>query len=1346
MITPRAKPAFADLEIRIRTLEDAGYPVEITLNHAQQYGGLLSPDLPKGGDGARLFAWLFADNTLKEAWEHARGQHPQRRIRLRLDADAPELHAMPWEALRDSDTDIDLAAADATPFSRYMAGTWPSGSPIPTRPIKMLVAIANPDDLGKHNLAALDEKAEWANLCEATDGLDIALTRLPPPCTLSAIAEELRQGYHVLHIVAHGAYSKRRGQAALYLADAENHVAVVPEDEFAAMLKRQLADGDTQSPDRGAQNSERVRLVFLASCESASRSTADAFRGLAPALVNAGVPAVVAMQDKVSIMAARAFSRTFYARLLEHGLVDLAGNQARAALLDAGSGEAAVPVVFMRMEDGRLFRPPAQLAPLSQYPKTRRFQHDHALIGRDTDLDWLRHLNTDALLVGQPGSGKTFLLSKFITEGEGLFVVSDNSADITEFLKIWSPKVVIVDDAQTRHELLFELKDIRARIGVSFHILATCWPSDQPSLKQTLTLPESQVHQLSLLTRDEIVEVIKATGLAGSNELIREIVNQAEGRPGLATTLTYLCLQGDVRQVVLGDAVSNMFMEIFKSLIDKHAHQILAAFAVGGNAGMSIKAVAEVLNMSDHAVQRIVINIAAGGVFFEVSRQYLSIRPPALREVLVRDVFFNAALSLPDTFLALLERAPELVSSIDTLIGAKARGGSVPTELLTQLVETADSEYIWQAYVQLGHKEATWVFQNHPEVLAFPWVARYGLPLAPETALPLLLEKAIGDERQIHNHTDHPLRIIRDWVLAGIPGSEQPLERRKSLLQSIHSWSEKGQDVSVAVRTLEFILSPNFENLTPDPGSGSNITMRRRLVSVDELHGIQKLWPSVLKILQATPITTWSPIRNLVEAWMYPGRFNIRTSPETSEIAQAFAVKLLHDLIPLIEPHPGLCHWAKQISDRLTLDFEIPLDTTFEILYPQRVMEDIDNWRTAQKQQEHKVQTLADIWKQLDPAQVLQHLVWIEAEANLVDMQGSPWTRFLCVELAESTTQLQLWIELMLKTDLPSNLLEPFLDQSIRKTVPGWEELINRCLEHPKLQEAAISPILTLPAPPDDLLSRVFTILEGHSDLVRILCLKSQISVKVLRQLLRHQDPAIVTAAVIGEWDADPKKTVRESLRQDWKTAMIHSVINDHWLSEIFEKYPSLAYPWLQARLDEKLPLIFTPTYKKAIQTAIDVLDAEKRSQILYQLPDTDALAEMVTYLIGKDMDLYQKFLESKQYKFLHLVPLSCAPEDVWIEMAKLASDAGYSSADIAKATRQYTGVSIEWGPVSQKWEMWMRRFGKLCEHEDARIREIGRIGLQQSEARYKQWLKHEQDEAVYERGGRALLLKEVEY
>ncbi|MEZ4674000.1 MAG: CHAT domain-containing protein [Caldilineaceae bacterium] len=156
-----------------------------------------------------------------------------------------------------------------------------------------------------------------------------------------------KEGIHVLHFIGHGAYNKQSQSAALFLADDDNQVALVTDADFAAMLARQLADTDVH-------NDNKLRLVFLASCQTAERSPADAFRGFAPKLVQSGVPAVLAMQDLVPVATARAFGTTFYRQLLQHGQVDLAANEARAHLLTAKLSGASIPVLFMRLRDGLL--------------------------------------------------------------------------------------------------------------------------------------------------------------------------------------------------------------------------------------------------------------------------------------------------------------------------------------------------------------------------------------------------------------------------------------------------------------------------------------------------------------------------------------------------------------------------------------------------------------------------------------------------------------------------------------------------------------------------------------------------------------------------------------------------------------------------------------------------------------------------------------------------------------------------------------------------------------------------------------------------------------------------------
>ena len=355
-----ATVTYADLEIRILERQERGYPVEITFHGDQEFPrGFLDPAAQPQIDrtrpqesGVRMFQWLFASSELQAAWAQVRGQHPLRRIRLRIDATAPELHALPWELLQDfgdGSAPQALAAMEATPFSRYLAGQWIPGSPVLKRPVRILVAIANPTNLEDYGLTPIHSDEEWNLLQEAVAGNSgIELVRLPDPCTLQALEAALRKGIHILHFVGHGHFLKDSGHAVLYLADDNNRVAPAKDSDISSMLARQLMDA-VIAPD------DKLRLIHLSSCQTAVRNPADAFRGLAPQLVASGVPAVIAMQDVVPVVVAHAFSQTFYRELLDHGEVDRAANMARSSLLTAGMRGAAIPVLFMRLRFGQLF-------------------------------------------------------------------------------------------------------------------------------------------------------------------------------------------------------------------------------------------------------------------------------------------------------------------------------------------------------------------------------------------------------------------------------------------------------------------------------------------------------------------------------------------------------------------------------------------------------------------------------------------------------------------------------------------------------------------------------------------------------------------------------------------------------------------------------------------------------------------------------------------------------------------------------------------------------------------------------------------------------------------------------
>ncbi|MCP4654456.1 MAG: hypothetical protein GY856_03445, partial [bacterium] len=105
-----------------------------------------------------------------------------------------------------------LLSADAnTPFSRYLSTPEAWGGAVKDHPIRVLVAISNPGDLDMHNLASLDVDVERTSLQTALRSGQVRLDFLDPPVTLARIEQELQRapGYHVLHYVGHGAFSRQ---------------------------------------------------------------------------------------------------------------------------------------------------------------------------------------------------------------------------------------------------------------------------------------------------------------------------------------------------------------------------------------------------------------------------------------------------------------------------------------------------------------------------------------------------------------------------------------------------------------------------------------------------------------------------------------------------------------------------------------------------------------------------------------------------------------------------------------------------------------------------------------------------------------------------------------------------------------------------------------------------------------------------------------------------------------------------------------------------------------------------------------------------------------------------------
>ena len=413
------------VEIRVFDASAPGvYPVELSVPGWRDFPrgnlrlddtALLALNANSEAYGRALGEALFAEDAIGTAYQEVLAVFQSRdgdglRVRLRLDP--AELHDIRWERVYHPIAGAwhPLAATADTLLSRYvLAREWERPAPLTARPLRVLVVIASPSDVHEYSLDPISE-AEIETWHTIFDDLpDAAVTYLQSltesPPTLARIRQVLMAGYHVVHFVCHGA--KTHQGTVLYLENVDGAVEPVRSERLVEMFRALTT---------------RPRLCFLAACESGARGRTDGFVPLGPAVVaGGGVPAVVAMADRVGIVAARQFASHFYVRLLAHGAVDLAMNEARAMVRE--SWDWSVPLLFSRLPDNQL------LGSLEAPEEERRPAGPGAMPVRGVPQDLsssLRQTLLQCVEFSDPGQLRAVLSNELLTPWQYSLPVTNN--------------------------------------------------------------------------------------------------------------------------------------------------------------------------------------------------------------------------------------------------------------------------------------------------------------------------------------------------------------------------------------------------------------------------------------------------------------------------------------------------------------------------------------------------------------------------------------------------------------------------------------------------------------------------------------------------------------------------------------------------------------------------------------------------------------------------------------------------------------------------------------------------------------------------------------------------------
>ncbi|MBN2547727.1 MAG: SUMF1/EgtB/PvdO family nonheme iron enzyme [Anaerolineales bacterium] len=271
-------------------------------------------------------------------------------LRLRLRIQPPELAALPWEYLYEPDQGEYLCLRRDTPVVRYLSLPQ-TIQPLEIQPpLRILGMVASPLDQEEIEIDTEQERLEQALQGLTRKGL-VKLTWLESG-DWRELQSALRDPWHVFHFIGHGRFNEQtdEGEIALCKEDGNTHLL------GATQLARLLG------------NQRSLRLALLNSCEGARGGRRDIFSSTASILVRRGLPAVIAMQHKITNQAAIEFARVFYESLAEGLPVDAAVSEGRTAISIAfkRSLEWGTPVLYMRSPDGLLFQVQPGAQPAAQ--------------------------------------------------------------------------------------------------------------------------------------------------------------------------------------------------------------------------------------------------------------------------------------------------------------------------------------------------------------------------------------------------------------------------------------------------------------------------------------------------------------------------------------------------------------------------------------------------------------------------------------------------------------------------------------------------------------------------------------------------------------------------------------------------------------------------------------------------------------------------------------------------------------------------------------------------------------------------------------------------------------------
>lgn len=982
---------------------------------------------------------------------------------------------------------------------------------------------------------------------------------------------------------------------------------------------------------------------------------------------------------------------------------------------------------------GRLYRNPmwrkellgltGDLPALSALPDKAGPRPTMDLVGREREVGWLRRATGDVVVVGQPGVGKTALLEELAREGGGLFpiltwtgsamaVTSGDMRRIADAYRAQRPPRIFVDDAHLREALIKSMVRLRDEVGAEFAIVATTWPSHEDEVRRELYCPSDRVMSVEGVDRQTAGRIVRQVHAGFSDELIGEILNQSADnlpvedprkaeyhsgghvRPGLAVTLARYARQDDLADLATGKLLLSEVRKDARLAGSQLDH--LAAFALGGSAGMRLAMAARALDTPATTMRQSLRQVSGTGIVRDIRGRATAIHPRHLRYALVKRTFFSGASSLP--LPPAIDRVEDAVACTETLIGVLAREGLSLShgtqqqlhDLIRTKLEKQESPYVgstlWSSYAGTGTEAASWILDEHPDRTVL--ISGAALRHAPDRCLDRLVSRALDHLQE----ADALTKSIRAWILAGRPGGDA-VERRRSLVCVLAERAAR-VDLSQASRRvvtelLGAAFSLSFERRRDDPVKIIEISISFGSLPACDVRKIADLWALALPVFCSLGRSGVSCARNVIHDWLIGPRAG-NEFEQTHVTAREQVRRMLPAVLDLAGNEPGILLWAHRLKQERRLEMALPQvsDSTLCQLFPNPA--ELGSRDSSRGPRDATVRELSRKWQHEGPRAVVTRLIHYERQRELMGHHYPDLLELIPAHLAQQVDVPGAWVEELVVREAPPRWVGPFLEAAA--VMPASERAWEAVAADDRYKGPSVRVGLRVAGLSAEIVERIMKqVKDWNEDVLSRSIDWNTVAREWKHRLLRHPEATVRGAVAGGIWVANGRRAPGGRLGTAWEDAVV-TWRNGRLMPEVLGTDAGIARAWIlsEARAssvrrrgrrsgaDSDPPnLSFAewetrmeqrrnePSVDEELLTAAtDSLDLDNRRDLISAIPE-DANPTLFRYLVGGDPDLYAVLLRRRAPKDAHLAPLRWPHSDGREALVREATRHGYSQRDV---------------------------------------------------------------------------------